>query len=841
LKRYPRAVFIGSAAALLTVGMVAAGIAYAAPGDAATVRVTITAPDGIPASVVLSAKSTYVAVKPKAGTSTTVTIPVIAGSYRVGAEPMTIDGRFYVPTSSRPQVPVNAGRAAELKVDYTRDDSLRDFHAAAIDAKLIKLTWTAKPQFTMTVRRTTGFAPAKAPDQGISVPVSNGTATDTSVQPGAHYTYALFAQYRGKWVGPMVLRLGAASPQPGEATYVANQQTRILRSEDLTSAEPTGSGVRAVLTPGQPVPVIGAAVVLPVSPSLPGGFLGVVTALASDARTVDLAAGGMTDAFDYYELSVPEIHGGDPVPDVAPSGAKSAAPQANAKVAPSGAPVAPGDRKPLAESSDQAAPSGTASAPNAKAGAAKSSAAKVLSCFAGGGGGSADISFAPALALSGHFAATISKYSVLGKDIPTGASLDMSLAATLSGAMTVKTSGKLSCNPGLDPVLVPIAQTPVPMSFYFNPTAEMTVGGEVEIKNLGVAVTAGVKVSGHFGLTNGASFSGSPIFSAVPLTPSVIASGAVGAKVGGQVIVGPGAGTKGAGVIAGLGGEFNPLDASFGPVFPVGDPRFNACLRASAAFTRSLSLTAKAWVGGWEASASATVDALKGESHYPGSPWYFPSGCKDAVEPGDTVIGGGLTKVDDSVTGGGNQWGYVPGFIPGKKSWVLSTGDIAAAVGEPSAFASTDLGGSGDADLTTLAGRPTYDAVTYSATVIPTGSTLHVRYIFASEEYPEFVGSAFNDVMAVYVNGVNCATVPGTNDPVSINTINAGENSAYFVDNSAGASGLGTTMDGLTTPLECKAPVTIGKPITVKITVADASDRIYDSAVALLDQGIWSD
>jgi hypothetical protein len=124
---------------------------------------------------------------------------------------------------------------------------------------------------------------------------------------------------------------------------------------------------------------------------------------------------------------------------------------------------------------------------------------------------------------------------------------------------------------------------------------------------------------------------------------------------------------------------------------------------------------------------------------------------------------------------------------------------------------------------------------------ISSGTTRHVRYVFASEEYPEYVGSAFNDAMAIFVNGKNCARVPGTDDPVSINTINAERNSTYFVDNTSGASGFGTSMDGLTVPLECTAPVQIGKPATVKITVADASDRIYDSAVALLDKGIWSD
>jgi hypothetical protein len=42
-------------------------------------------------------------------------------------------------------------------------------------------------------------------------------------------------------------------------------------------------------------------------------------------------------------------------------------------------------------------------------------------------------------------------------------------------------------------------------------------------------------------------------------------------------------------------------------------------------------------------------------------------------------------------------------------------------------------------------------------------------------------------------------------------------------------------------PLECSVPVTPGKPVSVRIALADASDGAYDSAVALLDGGIWSD
>jgi hypothetical protein len=314
--------------------------------------------------------------------------------------------------------------------------------------------------------------------------------------------------------------------------------------------------------------------------------------------------------------------------------------------------------------------------------------------------------------------------------------------------------------------------------------------------------------------------------------------------VGGDLIIGPGAGTPDAGVIAGVSGSFYPLDASFGPVFPLSDSRYNACLQTKAALTMGLGLTAKAWLGNWSVSKTVTLDALNGSMQYGGSPWYLPTGCKDAVEPDPTgdLLGSGVTKTGDpAVVGDPGQWGHIDGFAPGSKTWVLSTGLVKDATGDPSQFASTDLGEPGDPALSTLAGFPTFDAASYTVTVVPTGSTLHVKYVFASEEYPEFVGSAFNDVMAVFVNGVNCATVPGTGEPVSVNTVNAGKNSQYYVDNSAGAAGYNTSMDGLTVPLTCSVAVKPGVATTVKIAVADTSDHIYDSAVALVDKGIWSD
>ena len=48
-------------------------------------------------------------------------------------------------------------------------------------------------------------------------------------------------------------------------------------------------------------------------------------------------------------------------------------------------------------------------------------------------------------------------------------------------------------------------------------------------------------------------------------------------------------------------------------------------------------------------------------------------------------------------------------------------------------------------------------------------------------------------------------------------------------------------MDGPTKPLTCVVPVAPGVVTTVKVAVADSSDEILDSAVALVGRGISSE
>jgi hypothetical protein len=176
---------------------------------------------------------------------------------------------------------------------------------------------------------------------------------------------------------------------------------------------------------------------------------------------------------------------------------------------------------------------------------------------------------------------------------------------------------------------------------------------------------------------------------------------------------------------------------------------------------------------------------------------------------------------------------------------VLSTGDIANIVGPNTADdTGVDNGLPGDPDLDALAGFPTYDAVVLEFDFVPDGDRVAFRYVFASEEYNEYVNSRYNDVFAFYINGVLCSTING--DPVSVNTINNGypydtdprSHPEAYINNDLndGGGDINTEMDGLTFVLECSAAVESGAVNHIKLAIADASDSVLDSNVFLEKQ-----
>ncbi len=148
---------------------------------------------------------------------------------------------------------------------------------------------------------------------------------------------------------------------------------------------------------------------------------------------------------------------------------------------------------------------------------------------------------------------------------------------------------------------------------------------------------------------------------------------------------------------------------------------------------------------------------------------------------------------------------------------------------------------------------------------IPTGDTLSFRFIFGSEEYPEYVCSQYNDGFGFFLSGpgingtftnnaVNLARVPGTTIPVAINTVSNGTpgalsggptrcnaadsnwqaNAIYFVSNNMNVTNPWSTtveFDGFTVPLSAGAKVACGQTYHIKIAIADATDPSLDSGV----------
>jgi hypothetical protein len=131
-----------------------------------------------------------------------------------------------------------------------------------------------------------------------------GSAVDLGLRPGAVYSHALFTRETRGWIGPVAMTVGTVSRDPTVAAYVAPPSTVIVSATDGDKPTVTAGGVSVQLAAGRATPVIGAGFVLPVSPTLPAGYLGQVTSVSADGRSVSLIPAGLADAFDYYKINV---------------------------------------------------------------------------------------------------------------------------------------------------------------------------------------------------------------------------------------------------------------------------------------------------------------------------------------------------------------------------------------------------------------------------------------------------------------------------------------------------------------------------------------------------------
>ena len=184
---------------------------------------------------------------------------------------------------------------------------------------------------------------------------------------------------------------------------------------------------------------------------------------------------------------------------------------------------------------------------------------------------------------------------------------------------------------------------------------------------------------------------------------------------------------------------------------------------------------------------------------------------------------------------------------------IMTTGrlDTVPLIGSPASnFACVDNSAPGCLELDNIVlGSTTYNACVLEFDLIPIGNVLEFQYVFASEEYPEYVGSSFNDVFGFFINGANplggnyldsnIAIIPGTSLPVAINNINATLNSAYFIDNQI-LNGQTIVFDGFTTVLLAQVYVLPGNTYHLKMAIADVADGVFDSGIFLKAQSMKS-
>lgn len=212
----------------------------------------------------------------------------------------------------------------------------------------------------------------------------------------------------------------------------------------------------------------------------------------------------------------------------------------------------------------------------------------------------------------------------------------------------------------------------------------------------------------------------------------------------------------------------------------------------------------------------------------------------DALEMAQTIFGEGVTVVDATYIG--DRWSSgvyqlgdnrIPLATPADTGVILTTGDVRSFSNTNGrnlfSNTSTDTNGvDGDPDFDALAGGPTYDAAILEVDFIPDGSVMSLQFVFASEEFPEYSNSIFNDAIGVWVNGqaVPIAIGPGE---VDINNFNDTDSINLYYDNTQDQ--VDFEMDGFTATLTLKMAVNAGEVNSIRIGIADTQDAIYDSAL----------
>lgn len=201
-----------------------------------------------------------------------------------------------------------------------------------------------------------------------------------------------------------------------------------------------------------------------------------------------------------------------------------------------------------------------------------------------------------------------------------------------------------------------------------------------------------------------------------------------------------------------------------------------------------------------------------------------------------------------------NELGLQKGLIltSGSANIAIGPNNIGSAGLQNTPFAFDTPPDMGDADLNYLSqlqgnGTPSYDACIVELDVFAATNELTFEYVFGSDEYPEYVNSNFNDIFAFLVSGPgivgdanlanakNIAVLPGTTNPVQINSVNNLLNWQYYRNNEISQTiqydGLTADSLGIKKSLTARTPVVPCNTYHLKLAVSDRGDESFDSGV----------
>jgi gliding motility-associated-like protein len=157
---------------------------------------------------------------------------------------------------------------------------------------------------------------------------------------------------------------------------------------------------------------------------------------------------------------------------------------------------------------------------------------------------------------------------------------------------------------------------------------------------------------------------------------------------------------------------------------------------------------------------------------------------------------------------------------------------------------------SADPHLNAIANGNVTNGAVLEFDFIPSGDTMSFRYIFGSDEYPEFSPSSFNDAFGLFLwgpgisgpyalagypaGGANVAILPDGITPVTINNVGDASNTQYYVFNDNGSTyGTAIQYDGTTVVLTAAASVQCNQTYHIKLAISNVGDQAYDSGVFL--------